>query len=58
MKIKMTHDKSIGTRCCVCFIFGQHFNSFLYNWYASDKDDLNNRANPKFKSFMRRMKCE
>lgn len=56
MKIKMTTDKKVGNRGCVCFIFGLHFNSYLYNWYASDKQ--NNKSNSKFKSFMRRMKCE
>lgn len=56
MKIKMTTDKSVGIRGGVCFIFGPHFNSFLHNWYVSDKE--NNESNSKFKSFIRRMKCE
>jgi hypothetical protein len=55
MKIKMTYEKSIGNRGVICFIFGKHLNSFLYNWYASDKENAG--GNLKFKSFMRRMKC-
>ncbi len=56
MKIKMTYYKQVRSIPFICFVFGSHFNSFMYNYYASDKE--NNKSNFRFKSFVRRMKCE
>ena len=54
MKIKMTYDKKIRTN--IIFVFGPHMNSYIYNYYASDKEFQ--ESNYKFPKFQRRMKCE